>query len=40
MNSADWEELQNKLYKFSLVWLASAAFGDLIITVVITVSLQ
>ncbi len=40
MNSADWEEIRNKLYKLSLVWLAPAAFGDLIITVVITVSLQ
>ncbi|KAK0237754.1 hypothetical protein EDD85DRAFT_789883 [Armillaria nabsnona] len=40
MNSADWEEFQNKLYKLSLVWLAPAVFRDLIITVVITVSLQ
>ncbi|SJK98428.1 uncharacterized protein ARMOST_01695 [Armillaria ostoyae] len=40
MDSADWNELRNKLYKFSLVWLAPAALGDLIITFVITICLQ
>ncbi len=40
MGSADWNELRNKLYKLSLVWLAPAALGDLIITVVITIYLQ
>ncbi|PBK67515.1 hypothetical protein ARMSODRAFT_959108 [Armillaria solidipes] len=40
IDSADWNELRNKLYKLSLVWLAPAALGDLIITVVITISLQ
>ncbi|KAK0452269.1 hypothetical protein EV421DRAFT_1898024 [Armillaria borealis] len=38
--SADWNELRNKLYKLSLVWLAPAALGDLIITVIITIYLQ
>ncbi|PBK89897.1 hypothetical protein ARMGADRAFT_1015032 [Armillaria gallica] len=40
MDSADWNELRSKLYKLSLVWLAPAALGDLIITVVITIHLQ
>ncbi len=39
-DSADWNELRSKLYKLSLVWLAPAALGDLIITVVITIYLQ
>ncbi|PBK89898.1 hypothetical protein ARMGADRAFT_1083372 [Armillaria gallica] len=37
---ADWNELRSKLDKLSLVWLAPAALGDLIITAVITISLQ
>ncbi|KAK0480705.1 hypothetical protein IW261DRAFT_1135327 [Armillaria novae-zelandiae] len=40
IDSADWNELRNKLDKLSLVWLAPAALGDLVITVVITISLQ
>ncbi|PBK95808.1 hypothetical protein ARMGADRAFT_1010721 [Armillaria gallica] len=40
VDSADWNELRIKLFKFSLVWLAPATLGDLIITFVITICLQ